>query len=63
MQEYFTVKVIKLVCNNETFLVMRINDITISVHFNLSKGEKKILQLVNACVSHEMRNPLNSIAA
>lgn len=31
--------------------------------FNISKGEKKILQLVNACVSHEMRNPINSILA
>lgn len=36
---------------------------TLNVHFDLSRGEKKILQLVNACVSHEMRNPLNSILA
>lgn len=31
--------------------------------FDKSNGEKKILQLVNANVSHEMRNPINSIMA
>jgi signal transduction histidine kinase len=28
---------------------------------NRVNGEKKLLALVNATVSHEMRNPLNSI--
>ena len=60
---YFTVVVKKLTVNNHTFVMLKIDDTTISVHFDLSKGEKKILQLVNACVSHEMRNPLNSILA
>ena len=27
----------------------------------MSKGEKRILELVNAFVSHEMRNPINAI--
>ena len=60
---YFSVDVKKLTVNNHTFVLLKIDDTTISVHFDLSKGEKKILQLVNACVSHEMRNPLNSILA
>jgi signal transduction histidine kinase len=29
--------------------------------FNRANGEKKLLSLINATVSHEMRNPLNSI--
>jgi signal transduction histidine kinase len=29
--------------------------------FNRVNGEKKLLALINATVSHEMRNPLNSI--
>jgi signal transduction histidine kinase len=29
--------------------------------FNLAIGEKKLLSLINATVSHEMRNPINSI--
>ena len=40
-----------------------VTDATISELFDLSKGEQRILQLVNACVSHEMRNPLNALIA
>ena len=29
--------------------------------YNLARGEKKLLTLINATVSHEMRNPINSI--
>lgn len=29
--------------------------------YNIANGEKKLLALINATVSHEMRNPLNSI--
>ena len=29
--------------------------------YNIANGEKKLLALINAAVSHEMRNPLNSI--
>ena len=29
--------------------------------FNLAMGEKKLLSLINATVSHEMRNPISSI--
>jgi signal transduction histidine kinase len=27
----------------------------------MNLGEKRLLELVNACVSHEMRNPINAI--
>jgi signal transduction histidine kinase len=27
----------------------------------LFNSEKKLLKMINACVSHEMRNPLNAI--
>ena len=29
--------------------------------YDIATGEKKFLQLINATVSHEMRNPINSI--
>jgi signal transduction histidine kinase len=35
---------------------------TASIMFNIAQGEKQLLSLVNATVSHEMRNPINSIS-
>ena len=29
--------------------------------YNVANGEKKLMALVNATVSHEMRNPINSL--
>jgi signal transduction histidine kinase len=29
----------------------------------MEKGHNVVLSMINACVSHEMRNPLNSIIA
>jgi nitrogen fixation/metabolism regulation signal transduction histidine kinase len=63
LKKYFTVQVTRLMVHHKTLYVLKINDITMNIHFNLSKGKKKLLQLINACVSHEMRNPLNSIMA
>jgi len=42
---------------------VRITDVTDKVLYDKSKGEKELLSLVNATVSHELRNPLNSIMA
>ena len=33
------------------------------IMYDIANGEKKLLALINATVSHEMRNPLNSINA
>jgi signal transduction histidine kinase len=29
--------------------------------FKMAEGEKKLMSLINATISHEMRNPINSI--
>jgi hypothetical protein len=29
--------------------------------YDIANGEKKLLSLINATVSHEMRNPINSM--
>lgn len=60
---YFMINITKFILNGVNFTVLKISDVTISVQFDLSQGEKRILQLINACVSHEMRNPINSIIA
>ena len=46
---------------NSRFKVIKISDVTINIKFDLNQGEKRLLELVNACVSHEMRNPINAI--
>ncbi len=33
----------------------------VSTEFSMSEGEKRLLSLINATVSHEMRTPINSI--
>jgi len=43
--------------------VLQISDISTTVRFQKLVGEKNTLEQVNATVSHEMRNPLNSIVA
>lgn len=41
--------------------LLQIIDISSEIMYNVAQGEKKLLQLINATVSHEMRNPTNSI--
>jgi signal transduction histidine kinase len=43
--------------------VLQIIDISKDIMYNIANGEKKLLALINATVSHEMRNPLNSIVS
>jgi signal transduction histidine kinase len=41
--------------------MLQLIDISNDIMYNIANGEKKLLALINATVSHEMRNPLNSI--
>ena len=59
--KYVSVKVNSLHFHMSSFKVINILDQTVSIMFSKSKGDKKILQLINACVSHQLRNPLNTI--
>jgi signal transduction histidine kinase len=38
-------------------------DVTKSVLLEKQKAEGKSMEIANACVSHELRNPLNSIVS
>ena len=60
---YISVRVSTLSLFENEFKVINLMDQTTSIMFDISKGEKKILQLINACVSHQLRNPINSIIA
>ena len=39
------------------------NDVSKDILYNKEKSQNVLLSLINATVSHEMRNPLNSINA
>jgi signal transduction histidine kinase len=41
--------------------MLQIKDVSGSIMYDIAKGEKKLLTLINATVSHEMRNPINSM--
>lgn len=41
--------------------VLEIVDISDKIMYQMAKGEQTLLSLINATVSHEMRNPINSI--
>ena len=43
--------------------VLQLNDISQKVLYEMAKGEKRLSSLINATVSHDMRNPTNSIQA
>ena len=43
--------------------IIQIIDISDSIFYDQEKAQSEFLGLINACVSHELRNPLHSIIA
>ena len=43
--------------------MIKIIDVSKNVQYERAQSEKKLLTVINATVSHEMRNPINSISA
>lgn len=41
--------------------MIQVIDISSQIMYNVANADKKLLTLINATVSHEMRNPTNSI--
>jgi signal transduction histidine kinase len=48
---------------NQEKIMLQFIDISKSILYDLEKAHNVALSMINACVSHEMRNPLNSIIA
>ena len=47
--------------NLEKIELLQIIDLSSQIMCEFEKGEKKLMTLMNATVSHEMRNPINSL--
>ena len=60
---FYQFKVIKFEKDGIKGELLQINDISSTIRYQKLVSEKKTLESVNATVSHEMRNPLNSIIA
>ena len=43
--------------------MLQIIDITGNILYQQQKNQNELLAMINVCVSHELRNPLNSISA
>ena len=47
--------------NDDTLEVIKIVDVSMMIKYWVANADKNVLEMANACVSHEMRNPINSI--
>ena len=48
---------------NESFIILEFTDSSLNILYDQQKAQNNLLSMINACVSHELRNPLNSISA
>ena len=49
--------------NGKEKVMLKFMDVSAEVYYDESKEQNELLALINATVSHELRNPLNSIVA
>lgn len=49
--------------NDKEKVMFQFIDISKTILYDMEKANNAVLGMINACVSHEMRNPLNSIIA
>ena len=63
VDKYFTIKINKIKSENDNEIMISIIDASHEILCNNEKQHNEVLTMVNATVSHEIRNPLNSIVA
>ena len=57
------IKINRLVGENENEVMVSILDTSHEILCNQEKAHNELLTMINATVSHELRNPLNAIVA
>ena len=63
-QDRSTKRYVQVKCSSfKSKTIVQIIDISNSIMFDQQKAQNEFLNVINACVSHELRNPLNSISA
>ena len=61
LKRYVHIKCVKFQQNQMDKYMLQIIDVSDGIMYDQQKAENSFLALINACVSHELRNPLNSI--
>ena len=61
--QYVQLKSKVFLSNGKRMKMLRIIDVTPHILYNEFKARAEFTSIINACVSHELRNPLNSIMA
>jgi signal transduction histidine kinase len=62
-RKYFRAKIKTIYIQSSKRQVLQFHNISNSIFYDHQKDQNALLQLINACVSHELRNPLNSIVS
>jgi signal transduction histidine kinase len=60
-KQLYKIQIKQIEIFEKKFQIIQLTNVSTQIkiwHFN---SEKKLLEMINACVSHEMRNPLNAI--
>lgn len=60
-QTFFKIKVKQFQLGGLNTSIFQISDVSEKVLYDITIGEKRLLEHINSIVSHEMRNPLNAI--
>ena len=60
---YFQIKVKALNIDSQSSIMFQLIDTSAEIMFEKEQSHSKVLALINATVSHELRNPLNAINA
>jgi signal transduction histidine kinase len=60
---FVNIKRTELIINSKKTIMLQIIDISSSIMQDKYKALNQFNSMTNACVSHELRNPLNSIVA
>lgn len=60
---YVQIKLKRFFKEDKEKILLQFIDISKTILYDNQKMQNQALEMINACVSHEMRNPLNSIVA
>ena len=61
IERYVQIKLQVVESDIKKYHVLKIIDVSKDILYERAKGEQRLLALINATVSHEMRNPINAL--